>query len=80
MINDFAQKFFQEIDRKLPGLQDMLPKQEIKAAVQSALGKMDLVTREEFDAQTAVLQRTRERLEQLEKQLTELEKRSGSSD
>lgn len=80
MINDFAQKFFQEIDRKLPGLQDMLPKQEIKAAVQSALGKMDLVTREEFDAQTAVLQRTRERLEQLEKQLADLEKRSGSSD
>jgi len=79
MINDFAQKFFQEIDRKLPGLQDMLPKQEIKAAVQSALGKMDLVTREEFDAQTAVLQRTRERLEQLEKQLAELEKHSGRS-
>ncbi|MAN53200.1 MULTISPECIES: accessory factor UbiK family protein [unclassified Marinimicrobium] len=76
MINDFAQKFFQEIDRKLPGLQDMLPKQEIKAAVQSALGKMDLVTREEFDAQTAVLQRTRERLEQLEKQLAELENSS----
>ncbi|WP_439509245.1 accessory factor UbiK family protein [Marinimicrobium koreense] len=80
MINDFAQKFFQEIDRKLPGLQDMLPKQEIKAAVQSALGKMDLVTREEFDAQTAVLQRTRERLEQLEQQLAELESRSGRSD
>ncbi|ROQ21886.1 hypothetical protein EDC38_2514 [Marinimicrobium koreense] len=80
MINDFAQKFFQEIDRKLPGLQDMLPKQEIKAAVQSALGKMDLVTREEFDAQSAVLQRTRERLEQLEKQLADLEKRSGRSD
>ena len=76
MINDFVQKFFQEIDRKLPGLQDMLPKQEIKAAVQSALGKMDLVTREEFDAQTAVLQRTRERLEQLEKQLAELENSS----
>ncbi len=77
MINDFAQKFFQEIDRKLPGLQDMLPKQEIKAAVQSAMGKMDLVTREEFDAQAAVLQRTRERLEQLEKQLAELERGSG---
>ncbi|WP_024461824.1 accessory factor UbiK family protein [Marinimicrobium sp. LS-A18] len=79
MINDFAQKFFQEIDRKLPGLQDMLPKQEIKAAVQSALGKMDLVTREEFDAQSAVLQRTRERLEQLEKQLAELESSSRRS-
>ncbi len=78
MINDFAQKFFQEIDRKLPGLQDMLPRQEMKAAVQSAMGKMDLVTREEFDAQAAVLQRTRERLEQLEKQLAELEQSSRS--
>lgn len=76
MINDFAQKFFQEIDRKLPGLQEMLPRQEMKAAVQSAMGKMDLVTREEFDAQTAVLQRTRERLEALEKQFAELESRS----
>lgn len=76
MINDFAQKFFQEIDRKLPGLQEMLPRQEMKAAVQSAMGKMDLVTREEFDAQAAVLQRTRERLEQLEKQLAELESQS----
>ncbi len=79
MINDFAQKFFQEIDRKLPGLQEMLPRQEMKAAVQSAMGKMDLVTREEFDAQAAVLQRTRERLEQLEKQLAELEQSSRSN-
>lgn len=80
MINDFAQKFFQEIDRKLPGLQEMLPRQEMKAAVQSAMGKMDLVTREEFDAQAAVLQRTRERLEQLEKQVADLENSSGRSD
>jgi BMFP domain-containing protein YqiC len=32
--------------------------------------KMDLVTREEFDAQVRVLQRTREKLEALEKKLT----------
>ncbi|MGD8174745.1 accessory factor UbiK family protein [Marinimicrobium sp. ARAG 43.8] len=51
----------------------MFPKKELQAAVQSALGKMDVVTREEFDGQAAVLQRTRERLEKLEQQLTELE-------
>lgn len=78
MISDFAQKVFQELDRKMPALKEMFPKKEIQAAVQSALGKMDVVTREEFDAQAAVLQRTRERLEKLEQQLAELEQRQKS--
>jgi len=42
-----------------------------RAAVQSALSKMDLVTREEFEIQAALLQRTREKLDQLEKLLDE---------
>lgn len=46
---------------------------KIKALLQSALQKMDVVSRDEFDAQTAVLQRTRERLQILEKQITDLE-------
>jgi len=37
--------------------------------------KMNLVTREQFDAQTAVLKRTREKLEQLQQQLTQLEQK-----
>jgi len=73
MIADMAQKFFQEVDRKLPQFREMLPRQEIKSALQAALSRMDLVTREEFDAQTAVLQRTRARLEALEDKLAELE-------
>lgn len=73
MIQDTTRRLFQEIDRKLPELEAMVPKKELRAAVQSALGRMDLVTREEFDAQAAVLQRTRERLEQLETRLDELE-------
>ena len=40
-----------------------------KSLLQSALGKLDVVSREEFDAQTAVLQRTRQRLETLEQQI-----------
>lgn len=40
-----------------------------KSALQSALGKMDLVTREEFDLQVALLERTREKLDRLEKLL-----------
>ena len=45
-----------------------------KSLLQSALTRLDVVSREEFDAQTAVLKRTRERLEALEKQLAELDK------
>ena len=47
--------------------------QNAKAMLQSTLGKMDLVTREEFDVQTAVLQKTRSKLEELEQRLAELE-------
>lgn len=42
-----------------------------RGAVQSALEKMDLVTREEFDLQVALLQRTREKLDRLEKLIEE---------
>lgn len=55
----------------LPG-QDML-QQQIKSMLQSSFAKLDLVTRDEFDAQSAVLQRTREKLEQLEAQVAALE-------
>ena len=48
--------------------------QNLKAGLTSMLGKLDLVTREEFDVQTEVLARTREKLAQLEGRLAELEK------
>ncbi|MEN5100318.1 accessory factor UbiK family protein [Stenotrophomonas sp. TWI809] len=50
-----------------------------KTALQAGLGKLDLVTREEFDVQRAVLQRTREKLEALEKVVAELEARGVSA-
>jgi BMFP domain-containing protein YqiC len=46
---------------------DLPGQAQFRAALQSVLGKMDLVTREEFDAQAAVLARTREKVEALEK-------------
>jgi BMFP domain-containing protein YqiC len=46
-----------------------------KAVLQSALGKLELTTRAEFDVQTHVLERTRARVEQLERRLAELEQR-----
>ena len=52
--------------------------QQLKTALQTTLDKMDLVTRDEFDAQCAVLQRSREKIEQLEKQLDSLLKKTGA--
>ncbi|MBN8481284.1 MAG: accessory factor UbiK family protein [Xanthomonadales bacterium] len=44
-----------------------------RAALQSGLRALDLVTREEFDVQRAVLLRTREKIEELERQVAALE-------
>ena len=44
-----------------------------RSVLQAGLGKLDLVTREEFDVQRCVLLRTREKLETLERQLAALE-------
>lgn len=47
--------------------------QHTRAAVMSVLSRLELVTREEFDAQQAVLLRTREKVEALEQRVAELE-------
>ncbi|KZX85446.1 hypothetical protein A3715_27095 [Oleiphilus sp. HI0009] len=45
----------------------------LKIVISSVINKLDLVSREEFDAQQAVLERTREMLEQLEKSVQDLQ-------
>jgi len=47
---------------------------QARAAVTSVLSRLELVTRDEFDAQQAVLMKTREMVEALEKRVAELEK------
>lgn len=47
----------------------------VKALLQSGLGRLELVTRREFDDQVEVLRRTREKLERLEARVAELEAR-----
>jgi ubiquinone biosynthesis accessory factor UbiK len=47
----------------------------VKAMLQSGLGKLDLVTRQEFDVQVEVLRKTREKVERLEARVAELEAR-----
>ena len=77
-------RLIDELSRKLsaalpPGLQRFREEseQQFRAVLTRAFERMNLVTREEFDAQAAVLARTREKLEGLVAQLEELEKRSA---
>ncbi|GAB5382406.1 MAG: accessory factor UbiK family protein [Aliiglaciecola sp.] len=65
-----------------PGVKTMAEGAEnkIKQVLQSQLSKLDFVSREEFDVQSQVLIRTREKLEALEARLTELEKIDQSTE
>ena len=53
--------------------------QNFKAVLQSGLSRLDLVTREEFEVQRAVLLRTREKLEELQRTVAQLEERLGTA-
>ena len=48
--------------------------EKLMLILEGMLQKMDLVSRSEYDIQTEVLKRTRERMEQLEKRIADLEK------
>ena len=68
---------------------DVLPEgvgtleREVRSTLRSVLGaaleRLDLVSREEFDVQQAVLERTRDKLESLERSVAELETRLADS-
>jgi len=74
-------KFFDELAAKIgklipdsvKDLQKDIEK-NVKVILKNTFTKMDLVTREEFDVQTKVLARSREKLEALEKRLAKIEK------
>ncbi|WP_372161644.1 accessory factor UbiK family protein [Xanthomonas axonopodis pv. cyamopsidis] len=77
---------FNQLDDLARRLSDLVPpglrqsREELqstfKGALQAGLGKLDLVTREEFDVQRAVLLRTREKLDALEQTVAALEARA----
>jgi len=75
MKNDALDELTKRISSLFPGdvtnLQEDL-QNNVRSLLQSTLTKMNLVTREEFDVQSAVLQRTREKLEELEKIVSQL--------
>ncbi|MGR8998416.1 MAG: accessory factor UbiK family protein [Gammaproteobacteria bacterium] len=71
-IDDIANRLAGAIPPGLNNLKEDLEK-TFQAILQGALGKLDLVTREEFEVQKMVLAKTRTRLEDLEKRVSEME-------
>lgn len=72
LLNQFIQQFNDVISPGAEALGNEF-QQKMRAAALATFEKLDLVTRDEFDAQRAVLSRSREKLEALEKQLAKLE-------
>ena len=72
-------RLLEEIDRRMKDILARSPaadlEKNLRALLQSALSRLDLVTREEFDVQREVLARTRAKLAELEAKLAELEKK-----
>ena len=66
LIDDF-------ISQVTSGATERLDHSQTRALLESLLRKLNLVSREEFDAQAAVLARTRKKLEYLETKVAELE-------
>ena len=74
-IDDIANRLADAVPPGLSSLKQDMEK-NFHAVLQSALGKLDLVTREEFEVQKAVLAKTRSKLEDLEKIVTEIEQQN----
>lgn len=75
------QKVIEEVTAKLKEVFGQSPagdiEKNLRAVLQGIFAKLDLVTREEFDVQQAVLLRTREKLDALEAKVADIEKASG---
>jgi ubiquinone biosynthesis accessory factor UbiK len=76
-IDEIARRLLESVPPALRAAQQDL-EANFRAVLRGALGKLDLVTRDEFDAQSKVLERTRAKVEALQARLTELERTSGS--
>jgi BMFP domain-containing protein YqiC len=72
-IESLARKLAESIPEGLRSMREDL-EANFRGVLRSGIGKLDLVTREEFEVQEAVLARTREKLERLLAKLEEIEK------
>lgn len=73
-IEELARKLVESVPPGVRALQADMEK-NFRALLEAGLGRMNLVTREEFDVQQRVLERTREKLVALEEQIRALEDR-----
>ncbi len=71
-LDDLARRLSRLMPESLNQFQEDIEK-NLKSGLQGVLQKMDLVTREEYAVQTALLQRSRERLATLEMRIKALE-------
>lgn len=80
----FDPKFFDEINKKISEVIAASPAKDIeknmRAMMMAMFARLDLVTREEFDVQMQVLQRTREKLDALEARLAQTDKSGTQTD
>lgn len=72
ILDDISSKVSSTLPKGLQALQNDL-QHNLRSGLETALSKLNLVTREEFDVQQAVLMRTRAKVDALEKQVAELE-------
>ena len=77
-IDEIARRLLESVPPAFRSMQQDL-ETNFRAVLRSSLGKLDLVTRDEFDTQSKVLERTRARLEALEEKVKELESLAGSA-
>jgi ubiquinone biosynthesis accessory factor UbiK len=74
LLDDLARRLAGSVPESVAALRRDL-EQNFKGVLSGGLAKLDLVTREEFDVQSAVLKRTRAKLAALEKRIAEIEGR-----
>jgi BMFP domain-containing protein YqiC len=72
LFDDLSRRVAGKLPRGVQALQDDLQR-NLRSALEATLGRLNLVTREEFEVQQAVLLRTRERLKALEARVAALE-------
>lgn len=77
-LQDLAKKLAEAIPENVRKATEDV-QQTFRSILQSGFHSMDLVTREQFDTQAAVLARTRKKLEALEKKVAELEQMLGQN-
>ena len=75
MKEKFFRNFIDQLTDVLPSMENEVGtelQQHLRAALMRTFERLDIVTREEFDAQNAVLMRSREKIDELEEQVSDL--------